>query len=168
MDKDKQARALKALERQEKQYKRQNEYIKQNYFRTTITMSKDIGATIKENEDSINGYINRLVREDLTRRGLLDGEGNPKIETIEEPPEATEEKEQKPISDEDLMALFLAQKEKNKKEMEEAKERQEEQKEQKRTAKKEEEEKKHSSIAKELEEINKHRQEHKDKDSKEE
>lgn len=74
MNKETREKALKALERQEKQYKRQNAYIKQNYFRTTITMGRELETAIKENETSVNGYIVRLVREDLTRRGLLSAE----------------------------------------------------------------------------------------------
>lgn len=72
MDKDKTQRALKALERQEKQYRRQNEYIKNNYDRLSVTFPKGYKNIMRGIDgESVNGYINRLVREDLTRRGLL-------------------------------------------------------------------------------------------------
>ena len=72
MDKDIKEKALKALERQTKQYKRQNDYIKNNYDRISVTFPKGYkNAMQKTGADSVNGYINKLVREDLTRRGLL-------------------------------------------------------------------------------------------------
>lgn len=64
-------RAAEALKRQERQYKRQNAYIKENYFRTTITIRRELAETVKSAEPSINGYINRLILEDLRQRGLI-------------------------------------------------------------------------------------------------
>lgn len=66
-------RAAEALKRQERQYKRQNAYIKENYFRTTVTMRRELAETVKSAEPSINGYINRLISEDLRQRGLIPG-----------------------------------------------------------------------------------------------
>lgn len=64
-------RAAAALKRQERQYKRQNAYIKENYFRTTVTIRRDLADIVKSAEPSINGYINRLIIEDLRQRGLI-------------------------------------------------------------------------------------------------
>lgn len=71
MKKDIQEKALKALEKQEKQYKRQNQYIKNNYYRATITIRKDIEKVIKEHETSVNGYINKLIETDLRKRNIF-------------------------------------------------------------------------------------------------
>lgn len=64
-------RAAEALKRQERQYKRQNAYIKENYFRTTVTIRRELADIVKSAEPSINGYINRLIIEDLRQRGLI-------------------------------------------------------------------------------------------------
>ena len=49
-------------------YKYQNEWIKQNYERQTITFPKGTKERIKqERGESVNGYINRLVAEDLAK-----------------------------------------------------------------------------------------------------
>ena len=64
-------RAAAALKRQERQYKRQNAYIKENYFRTTVTIRRELADIVKRAEPSINGYINRLITEDLRQRGLI-------------------------------------------------------------------------------------------------
>ena len=50
-----------AKERLEKQYKRQNEHIKENYDRISITLPKGTKERIKSKGESINGYITRLV-----------------------------------------------------------------------------------------------------------
>lgn len=50
-----------ALKRLEKQYKRQNEFIKQNYDRTTITFPKGTKDAIKARGETVNGLVNRLV-----------------------------------------------------------------------------------------------------------
>lgn len=57
-----------AKKRLEKQYKRQNEHIKSNYDRVSITLPKGTKDRIKEQWESVNGYITALVLEDLDRR----------------------------------------------------------------------------------------------------
>ena len=56
-----------AKERLEKQYKRQNEHIKENYDRISITLPKGTKERIKSKGESINGYITRLVFADLDK-----------------------------------------------------------------------------------------------------
>lgn len=56
-----------AKERLEKQYKRQNEHIKENYDRISITLPKGTKERIKAKGESINGYITRLVLSDLDK-----------------------------------------------------------------------------------------------------
>lgn len=51
-------------------YKRQNERIKENYDRVSITLPKGTKDRIKETGESINAYISRLVMEDLERMEL--------------------------------------------------------------------------------------------------
>lgn len=54
-----------AKERLGKQYKRQNEHIKENYDRVSITLPKGTKERIKAKGESVNGYITRLVLADL-------------------------------------------------------------------------------------------------------
>ena len=54
-----------AIERLEKQYKRQNEHIKENYDRVSITLPKGTKERIKARGETVNGYITRLVLADL-------------------------------------------------------------------------------------------------------
>ena len=56
-----------AKERLEKQYKRQNEHIKENYDRISITLPKGTKERIKSKGESINGYITRIVLADLDK-----------------------------------------------------------------------------------------------------
>ena len=56
-----------AKERLEKQYRRQNEHIKENYDRISITLPKGTKERIKSKGESINGYITRLVLGDLDK-----------------------------------------------------------------------------------------------------
>ena len=56
-----------AKERLEKQYKRQNEHIKENYDRISITLPKGTKERIKSKGESINGDITRLVLTDLDK-----------------------------------------------------------------------------------------------------
>ena len=56
-----------AKERLEKQYKRQNEHIKENYDRISITLPKGTKERIKSKGESINGYITRIVLDDLDK-----------------------------------------------------------------------------------------------------
>lgn len=50
-----------ALRRLEKQYKRQNEYIKNSYDRISVTLPKGTKDRIKAAGYSVNGLINELV-----------------------------------------------------------------------------------------------------------
>lgn len=54
-----------AKKRLENQYKRQNEHIKNNYDRISITLPKGTKELIQAKGESLNGYINRLVSKDL-------------------------------------------------------------------------------------------------------
>ncbi|MBR1931680.1 MAG: hypothetical protein IJ833_09475 [Lachnospiraceae bacterium] len=49
----------------EKQYKRQNEHIKEKYDRISITLPKGTKERIKAKGETVNGYITRLVLADL-------------------------------------------------------------------------------------------------------
>ena len=68
MDKETKEKALQALARQEKQYKRQNEYIKNAFDRVSVALPKGTKERIKATGSSINNYIVALVIEDLERR----------------------------------------------------------------------------------------------------
>lgn len=50
-----------------KQYKRQNEHIRNNYDRVSITLPKGTKERILQRENSINGYVNRLIMQDLVK-----------------------------------------------------------------------------------------------------
>jgi hypothetical protein len=56
-----------ALEKLEKQYKRQNEHIKNNYYRASVTLPKGTDKRIKATGETVNGFINRLVDDELNR-----------------------------------------------------------------------------------------------------
>lgn len=56
-----------AKKRVVQQYKRQNEHIKNNYDRISITLPKGTKERILRKEDSINGYVNRLIMQDLEK-----------------------------------------------------------------------------------------------------
>lgn len=56
-----------AKKRLEKQYKRQNEHIKDRYDRVSITLPKGTKERILSQGKSINGYITELVLKDLER-----------------------------------------------------------------------------------------------------
>ena len=67
MDKETEKRALKALEKQTKQYKRQNEYIKNNYERQTVTLPRGTKQALQDKGiSSINGLVNRLIKDFLS------------------------------------------------------------------------------------------------------
>lgn len=69
MDKATQEKALAALEREKARFKRQNEWTAANYERQTVTLPKGTKDRIKKLVgESVNGYINRLVKEDLKKR----------------------------------------------------------------------------------------------------
>lgn len=57
-----------AQKRLEAQYKRQNEFIKNSYDRISVTLPKGTKERIKAIGESANGYITRLVLEDLKRQ----------------------------------------------------------------------------------------------------
>lgn len=65
MDKELEERALKALERQQKQYKRQNAFINNNYDRVNVALPKGTKKRITDRGETVNGLINRLVMEYL-------------------------------------------------------------------------------------------------------
>lgn len=56
-----------AKERLEKQYKRQNEHIKENYDRISITLPKGTKERIQAQGLTINGFVNELVLAELER-----------------------------------------------------------------------------------------------------
>ena len=56
-----------AQKRLEKQYKRQNEHIKNNYDRVSLTLPKGTRDRITRQGLTVNGYINKLVLEDLEK-----------------------------------------------------------------------------------------------------
>lgn len=69
MDKATEQKALAALERQKKQYARQNEYIKNSFDRVSVTLPKGTKERIKAaGFSSVNGYINELIKKDLEER----------------------------------------------------------------------------------------------------
>ena len=71
MDKETEQKALAALERERARFKRQNAWTAQNYERQSITLPIGTKERIKAaGETSMNGYINRLILEDLEKRGV--------------------------------------------------------------------------------------------------
>lgn len=68
MDKELEKKALQALDRQTKTYKRQNEWIAANYERQTVTLPPGTKERIKAvTDESINGFIKRLIFSELER-----------------------------------------------------------------------------------------------------
>lgn len=65
MDKETEKKALAALERQRKQYARQNNYIKETFERVSVTLPKGTKDMIKATGQSVNGFINQAVSEKL-------------------------------------------------------------------------------------------------------
>lgn len=75
MNKEEMQRAIKALERQEKQYKRQNNYIKEVYERQTVVFPKGTKDALKEKGvKTINEFLNDYVDSFLgrNRKEVLD------------------------------------------------------------------------------------------------
>ena len=62
-----------AQKRLVKQYKRQNEHIKENYDRVSVTLPKGTTDRIKATGNSVNGYIKDVVLADLEK---LEGGSN--------------------------------------------------------------------------------------------
>lgn len=56
-----------AKARLKKQYNRQNEHIRENYDRVSITLPKGTKERIKAKGETVNGYIVRIVLDDLER-----------------------------------------------------------------------------------------------------
>lgn len=52
----------------ETQYKRQNEFIRENYDRVSVTLPKGTKDRIKATGESINGFISRLVEQELQKK----------------------------------------------------------------------------------------------------
>ena len=50
-----------AIQRLEKQYKRQNNYIKENFDRVSVTLPKGTKDIIKKSGYTVNGLINDLI-----------------------------------------------------------------------------------------------------------
>lgn len=65
MDKETEKKALAALDRQRKQYARQNDYIKNNFERVSVTFPKGTKDRIKKTGQTVNGFINNVVKEAL-------------------------------------------------------------------------------------------------------
>lgn len=57
--------AIERVERQQRRIKRQNEHIKENYDRVSVTLPKGTKERIKAKGETVNGYITRLVLSDL-------------------------------------------------------------------------------------------------------
>ena len=57
----------KAVERLQRQYKNQNNYIKNNYDRISLTLPKGTKDRIKAQGQSVNGFVNNLVLAELER-----------------------------------------------------------------------------------------------------
>ena len=66
--------AIERVERQQRRIKRQNEHIKENYDRVSVTLPKGTKERIKARGETVNGYITRLVLADL---GKEDEEQDP-------------------------------------------------------------------------------------------
>lgn len=65
MDKETEKKALAALDRQRKQYARQNDYIKNNFERVSVTFPKGTKEKIKKTGQTVNGFINKVVLDNL-------------------------------------------------------------------------------------------------------
>lgn len=59
--------AEKAKKILEKQYKRQNEYIKNSFDRVSVTLPKGTKERITATGESVNGFIKRLVMDELQK-----------------------------------------------------------------------------------------------------
>ena len=68
MDKEMEKKALAALERQTKRYKRQNEWMAAHYERQSVTLPPGTKDRIKAvTGESVNGFVNRLIMAELER-----------------------------------------------------------------------------------------------------
>ena len=53
--------------RLETQYKRQNEFIKENYDRVSVTLPKGTKERIQATGESVNGFLCRLVEQEFAK-----------------------------------------------------------------------------------------------------
>lgn len=60
-------REKKKLEKLNARYKKQNETIKENYDRVSVTLPKGTKERIRAQGCTINGYITKLILQDLER-----------------------------------------------------------------------------------------------------
>ena len=67
MNKETKEKALAALARQEKQYKRQNDFIKNSYDRVSVTLPKGTKQRIMDTGQSVNAFINEAVKQKLEK-----------------------------------------------------------------------------------------------------
>lgn len=58
-------KAADAKKTLEKQYKRQNEYIRSNYDRVSVTLPKGTKDQITATGESLNGFINQAIADRL-------------------------------------------------------------------------------------------------------
>lgn len=58
-------KAADAKKTLEKQYKRQNEYIRSNYDRVSVTLPKGTKERITATGESLNGFINQAITDRL-------------------------------------------------------------------------------------------------------
>lgn len=75
-----------AVKRLEKQYKRQNQYIKDTYDRISVTLPKGTKERIKATGNTVNGLINALVLDYLTRTGSASSPGPDPLQSLDEFP----------------------------------------------------------------------------------
>lgn len=78
--------AIERVERQQKRIKRQNEHIKENYDRVSITLPKGTKERIKATGESINGFIIRSVLADLDRLEVKAEQTGPAKQPEDKPP----------------------------------------------------------------------------------
>lgn len=60
--------ALERMRKQKEKVRQQNEKAKESYDRVSVVLPKGTKERILETGETINGYINRLVIEDMDRR----------------------------------------------------------------------------------------------------
>lgn len=62
--------AIERVERQQRRIKRQNEHIKENYDRVSVTLPKGTKDRIKSKGETVNGYIVKCVLDALSSDGI--------------------------------------------------------------------------------------------------
>ena len=63
-------RIEKILKSREKQYKRQNDFIKNKYDRVAVLLPHGVKERIKNSGISVNAFINDAINTELEKRGL--------------------------------------------------------------------------------------------------